>query len=72
MNFLVAYPATWAAKRERLIVFRWVIEKKRVAKKNVITKDGVNRIPTIYLLIKPMFGVFTQAIKFDCLFLGIF
>ena len=26
----------------------------------------------IYLLIKPMFGVFTQAIKFDCIFLGIF
>ena len=26
----------------------------------------------IYLLIKPMFGVFTQAIKFDCLVLGIF
>ena len=26
----------------------------------------------IYLLIKPMFGVFTLAIKFDCLFLGIF
>ena len=26
----------------------------------------------IYLLKKPMFGVFTPAIKFDCLFLGIF
>ena len=26
----------------------------------------------IYLLIKPMFGVFTLAIKFDCLFWGIF
>ena len=26
----------------------------------------------IYLLIKPMFRVFTLAIKFDCLFLGIF
>ena len=26
----------------------------------------------IYLLIKPMFSVFTHAIKFDCLFLGIF
>ena len=26
----------------------------------------------IYLLIKPMFGIFTLAIKFDCLFLGIF
>ena len=26
----------------------------------------------IYLLIKPMFGVFTLAIKFDCFFLGIF
>ena len=26
----------------------------------------------IYLLIKPLFGVFTLAIKFDCLFLGIF
>ena len=26
----------------------------------------------IYLLINPMFGVFTLAMKFDCLFLGIF
>ena len=26
----------------------------------------------IYLLIKPMFGVFKLAIKFDCLFSGIF
>ena len=26
----------------------------------------------IYLLIKPMFGVFTLAIKFGCLFLSIF
>ena len=26
----------------------------------------------IFLLIKAMFGVFTLAIKFDCLFLGIF
>ena len=26
----------------------------------------------IYLLIKPMFGVLTIAMKFDCLFLGIF
>ena len=26
----------------------------------------------IYLLIKPKFGVFTLAIKFDCLFLGMF
>ena len=26
----------------------------------------------VYLLIKPMLGVFTLAIKFDCLFLGIF
>ena len=26
----------------------------------------------IYLLIKPMFGVFILAMKFDCLFLGIF
>ena len=26
----------------------------------------------IYLLIKPMFGIFTLAIKFHCLFLGIF
>ena len=26
----------------------------------------------IYLLIKPMFGVFKLAIKFDCLFLGMF
>ena len=26
----------------------------------------------IYLLIRPMFGVFTLAIKFDCLFSGIF
>ena len=26
----------------------------------------------IYLLIKFMFGVFTQAMKFDCIFLGIF
>ena len=25
----------------------------------------------LYLLLKPMFGVFTLAIKFDCLFLGI-
>ena len=47
MNFLVAYPATLAAKGERLIVFRCVIEKKELPKKNVITKDGVSRIPTI-------------------------
>ena len=47
MNFFVAYPATLAAKRERLIIFRCVIEKKRVAKKKIITTDGVNRIPTI-------------------------
>ena len=46
MNFLVAYPATLAAKRERLIMFRCVIGKKRVAKKNVITTGGNNRIPT--------------------------
>ena len=26
----------------------------------------------IYLLIKPMFGVFTLVIKFECLFSGIF
>ena len=26
----------------------------------------------IYLLTKPMFGIFTPAIKFYCLFLGIF
>ena len=26
----------------------------------------------IYLLIKPTFEVFTLAIKFDCLFLGVF
>ena len=26
----------------------------------------------IHLLIKPMFDIFTLAIKFDCLFLGIF
>ena len=26
----------------------------------------------VYLSIKPMFGVFIIAIKFDCLFLGIF
>ena len=26
----------------------------------------------IHLLIKPMFNIFTLAIKFDCLFLGIF
>ena len=26
----------------------------------------------IYLLIKPMFGIFTLAIKFHCLLLGIF
>ena len=25
----------------------------------------------IYLLMKPMFGIFTLAIKFHCLFLGI-
>ena len=49
MNFFVAYPATLAAKRERLIIIRCVIGKKRVAKKNIITKDGVNRIPTIDL-----------------------
>ena len=36
-----------AAKREKLIIFRCVIEKKKVAKKNVITIDGVNRIPTV-------------------------
>ena len=27
---------------------------------------------TNYFLIKPMFGIFTLAMKFDCLFLGIF
>ena len=43
---MVDYPATLAAERERLIDFRCVIGKKRVAKKNIITKDGVNRIPT--------------------------
>ena len=47
MNFFVAYPATLAAKRKRLIIFRCVIGKKRIAKKNVITTDGVNRIPTL-------------------------
>ena len=26
----------------------------------------------IHLLTKPMFGIFTLAIKFDCLFVGIF
>ena len=71
MNFLVAYPATLAAKRERLIVFRCVIEKKELPKKNVITKNGVNRIPTycrvqsqgprtqtvrLYLWSSPIFG----------------
>ena len=49
MNFLLAYPATLAAKRERLIIFRCVIGKKKVAKKKKITTDGVNRIPTIAL-----------------------
>ena len=47
MNFLVACPPTLAAKRERLIIFRCVIGKKELPKKNIITKDGVNRIPTI-------------------------
>ena len=47
MNFLVAYPATLAAKRERLVIFRCVIEKKELPKKNIVTTDGVNRIPTI-------------------------
>ena len=47
MNFFVAYPATLAAKRERLIVFRCVKEKKELPKKNINTKDGVNRISTI-------------------------
>ena len=47
MNFLVAYPATLAAKKERLIVNRCVIEKRVAKKKKIITKDGVNRIPTI-------------------------
>ena len=46
MNIFVAYPATLAAKRERLIIFRCVVGKKRVAKKNIIATDGVNRIPT--------------------------
>ena len=50
MNFLVAYPATLAAKRERLIDFRCVIEKKELPKKYIITKDGVNRIPTVVLI----------------------
>ena len=26
----------------------------------------------IHLLIKPLFGIFTLAIKFDCIFMGIF
>ena len=45
MKFLIAYPDTLAAKRERLIIFRCIIGKKRVAKKYIITTDGVNRIP---------------------------
>ena len=45
MNFLVVYRATLAVKRERLIIFRCVIGKKRVAKKKrIITTDVVNRI----------------------------
>ena len=52
MNLIVAYPAMLAAKRERLIIFRCVIGKKRVAKKNVITTDGVNRIPTLLANLK--------------------
>ena len=47
MNFVVAYPATLAAERERLIVFRCVIEKRVAKKKYIITKDGISRIPTI-------------------------
>ena len=41
---------------------------------NLLTLNSLPFIPEfiIYLLIKPMFGVFTLAIKFDCLFLGIF
>ena len=48
-KFFVAYPATLAAKRERLIIFRCVIGKKRVTKKKkkILTTDEVNRIPTI-------------------------
>ena len=47
INFLADYPATLAAERERLINYRCVIGKKKSCqKKNIITKDGVNRIPT--------------------------
>ena len=35
-----------AAEKKRLIIYHCVIRKKRVAKKIIITIDGVNRIPT--------------------------
>ena len=41
---------------------------------NYLTLNSPLLIPEfiIYLLMKPMFGVFTLAIKYDSLFLGIF
>ena len=41
---------------------------------NLLTLISPPFIPKFikYLLIKPTFGIFTLAIKFDCLFLGIF
>ena len=45
-EFFVADPATLAAKRERLIIFRCIIGKKELPQKNIIATDGINRIPT--------------------------
>ena len=41
---------------------------------NQLTLNSPPFVPEfiIYLLIEPMFGVFTLVIIFDCLFLGIF
>ena len=44
-EFFVAYPATLAAKRERLIIFRCVVGKKRVAKKKYLQQTELSVFP---------------------------
>ena len=45
MNFLLAYPATLAAKRERLIIFRCVIGKKKLPKKKKLQQTELTVFP---------------------------
>ena len=63
MNFFVAYPATLAAKRERLIIFRCVIEKKELPKEKIITTNGVNLIPTTTLPSSALLFVFYCTVE---------